>query len=283
MKKLLLLPLLLLFLNISCSSDDNNNPAPTLPLQANTLLNVSYGSHPQQTMDVYLPAGRTEDTKVIVLVHGGSWVAGSKEDMAFLVPTIKNQFPDLAIVNINYRLATPQSPMYPKQIDDIEMVIDHLENSAYVLSDDYAFVGVSAGAHLSMLYSYKYDTEHDVKAVVDIVGPADFKDPAYTVHPLYQQSALNLVGTTTPTEEQITAINPVDHITTMSAPTLSFYGGQDPLVPASQGFRLQEKLDQAGVYNEFNFYADGGHGDWNATIMQEVFGKTILFLQNHFE
>lgn len=282
MKKLLLLPLLFLFLNIGCSSDDNST-APSLPLEAETMLNVSYGSHPQQTMDVYLPEGRDTDTKVIVLIHGGSWVAGSKEDMAFLVPTIQDQFPDHAIVNINYRLATPDSPMYPKQIEDIQQVIEHVESSDYVLSDDYAFVGVSAGAHLSMLYSYKYDTEHDVKAVVDIVGPADFKDPAYTVHPLYEQSAMNLLGTTTPTEQQITEINPVDHITTLAPPILSFYGGQDPLVPASQGPRLKAKLDQAGVYNEFNFYEDGGHADWNATIMQEVFGKTILFLQNHFE
>jgi acetyl esterase/lipase len=285
MKKYLLLPLLVLFLNIGCGSDDSvtTTPPPSAPLAAATMLNVAYGPDAQQTMDVYLPAGRTENTKVVVLIHGGSWVAGSKEDMSFMVPTLQSQFPDHAIVNINYRLASAESPVHPKQINDIQRMLDFVEESNYQLSDDYAFIGVSAGAHLSMLYSYKHDTEHDVKAVVDIVGPADFTDPAYTVHPLYEQSAMVLVGTTTPTEEQILEINPVSHITAQSPPTLSFYGGQDFLIPSSQGPLLKEKLDAAGVYNEFNFYPEGGHADWNAQIMQEVFAKTIQFLNTHFD
>lgn len=285
MKKYLLLPLLLLFLNIGCGSDDSVTitPPPSGPLAAATMLNVAYGPDAQQTMDVYLPAGRTEDTKVIILVHGGSWVAGSKEDMSFMIPTIQSQFPDHAIVNINYRLASAGSPVHPKQINDIQRMLDFVEESDYQLSDDYAFIGVSAGAHLSMLYSYKHDTEHDVKAIVDIVGPADFTDPNYLSHPLYAQSGVTLLGTPTPTAEQIAEVNPAAHITAIAPATISFYGGVDPLVPATQGPRLKAKLDDAGVYNEFNFYPDGGHADWNAQIMQEVFAKTILFLNTHFE
>lgn len=279
MKKILLLPLLLLFLNISCGSDDTtvNNE----PLEAETLLNVAYGNHAEQKMDVYLPEGRDENTPVIVLVHGGAWIGGSKEDMGFVVPVLQSEFPDYAIVNINYRLASDESPMYPKQIDDIASVIGFIESSDYEVSDDYAFIGASAGAHLSMLYSYKHDDEHDVKAVVNIVGPADFSDPAYTVHPLYESMAVILTGTNTPTAEQIEEINPVAHITALAPPTLSFYGGEDPLVPSSQGPRLKAKLDEFGVYNEFNFYPDGGHADWNAQIMQEVYDKIISFLEMH--
>lgn len=278
MKKYILLPVLFLLFNIGCSSDDSPN---TSPLAAETLINTAYGADAQQKMDVYLPEGRDSDTKVIILVHGGSWVAGSKEDMNFLVPTIQAEFPEHAIVNINYRLASAQSPAYPKQIDDIKQVIQFLEDSDYSVSDDYAFVGVSAGAHLSMLYSYKYDTDNDVKAVVDIVGPADFTDPAYAVHPLYEQSGITLLGTANPTDAQIAEINPVAHITAQAPPTLSFYGGQDPLIPSSQGPLLKAKLDEFGVYNEFNFYPDGGHADWNIQIMQEVLGKTIAFLESH--
>ena len=77
MKKLLLLPFLLLFL-VGCNSDDETEISGNL--EAQTLLNVAYGNDPQQTMDVYLPENRTADTKVFVLVHGGFWYAGSKED-----------------------------------------------------------------------------------------------------------------------------------------------------------------------------------------------------------
>ncbi len=277
MKKLLL-PFLFLFLITSCSGDDDSSVKQDDTALSIDLLNVSYGSDTEQTMDLYLPAGRTEDTKVILLLHGGSWVAGNKSDMTPLIPVIKQQFPNHAIVNINYRLATEGSPAFPKQIQDIEKVIEYIEDSNYTLSDDYAFIGFSAGGHLAMLYSYAYDNDHEVKAVCNVVGPADFSDPEYLSHPLYASASMALIGTATPTTEQILEVSPAAHITAQSPPTLSFYGGQDPLVPATQGPRLKAALDASGVYNEFNFYEDGGHADWDDATFQEVYGKIALFL-----
>jgi acetyl esterase/lipase len=277
MKKYLLLQIMLLFLITGCSSDDSDNN--NEPLAARNILNVAYGSDSQQTMDIYLPAGRDEDTKVIILVHGGAWTSGSKDDITSLVPLLQQRFPEHAVVNINYRLATDTSPAMPKQINDIDEVISHLKNIDYVISDDYAFIGFSAGAHLSMLYSYEYDTDHDVKAVCNVVGPADFTDPAYATHPAYQMAGLYLIGTSTPSQQQIGAVSPVTHINAQSAPTITFYGGQDPLIPASQGPRLKAKLDQEGVYNEFNFYPEGGHGDWDPVTYQQVYVKIENFIR----
>jgi len=284
MKKPLILLLFLSFLT-SCSSDDNNDTVePRYDSSvALTLTDVAYGSDPEQTLDIYLPAGRDNDTKVLVMIHGGAWIEGDKDDFTDAVAIVRAQFPDFGIVNINYRLATATSSAYPKQIDDIKLVLEHLENGGYVISNDYAFLGASAGAHLAMLYSYKYDTDHDVKAIVDIVGPADFTDPEYLSHPLYGFASQALVGTQTPTTAQIAEVSPAEYINSNAAPTLSFYGGVDPLVPASQGPRLKAKLDAAGVYNEFNFYADGGHGDWDEATYAEVYAKIQAFLQNHFD
>jgi len=278
MKKLLALPLLFLFLITGCSNSDDNNDA---RLVAQTLMNVSYGTDAQQKIDIYLPEGRNENTKVVVLLHGGSWVEGDKSDLSYLIPVIQLQFPDYAIVNVGYRLATLNSPAFPKQIDDIRSVIQHLESNNYHISDDYAFIGFSAGAHLSMLYGYAYDTNHDVKAICDVVGPADFTDPEYTSHPLYSSAATALLGTPTPTQEQILSVSPVAHITAQCPATLSFYGGQDPLVPATQGPRLKSALDTAGVQNEFNFYPDGGHGNWDDATYNEVYSKIAVFLAKH--
>ena len=281
MKKLITLSFLFLFL-IGCGSDDNSGNTPVVILPSQTLMNVAYGTDPGQKMDVYLPEGRTENTKVVVLIHGGFWVAGDKADMTAAVPVILQNFPDYAIVNINYRLADWGSPAYPKQIEDIQKVLQYLENSDYVLSNDYAFIGVSAGAHLSMLYAYKYDTEHNVKGVADIVGPADFTDPAYSGHPQYENAALALTGTTTPTAEQITEVNPVDHINTQSPATIAFYGGQDELIPSSQQNRLRDVLLIEGVPFQINFYLEGGHFDWDLATMQDMYSKLIPFFQEHF-
>lgn len=277
MKKSIILLFLIGFL-WSCSSDDDNQSQYDNSV-ALELANVAYGTHERQVMDLYLPADRDENTKVIILVHGGAWVSGSKEDFTAAVPVIRAQFPNHAIVNINYRLATPESPAYPKQIDDIESVIQHLESNGYSISDDYAFIGTSAGAHLSMLYSYAFDDEGDVKAVCNIVGPADFTDPAYTSNPLYNYAAINLTGTDNPSQSLIEEVSPITHVNSQSPPTIMFYGGQDPLIPSSQGPLLRDALTDAGVYNEFNFYPDGGHGDWNQTIMAEVYIKMTTFLE----
>lgn len=280
MKKLLLFSFMSLFLIMGCGGDDTETITDDTSV-AKDFLNVSYGSDAEQKVDIYLPAGRTENTKVILLLHGGSWVAGNKSDMAYLVPTIKQAFPTAAIVNINYRLATNNSPAFPKQIEDIQKVIEHLESDKYTISDDYAFIGFSAGGHLAMLYSYAYDNDHDVKAVCDVVGPADFLDPEYLSHPLFASASQSLLGFANPTEEQIVSLNPVSHITAQSPPTISFYGGVDPLVPASQGPRLKAALDNVGVYNEFNFYEDGGHADWDMLTMMEVNAKIGAFLNAH--
>jgi len=278
MKKLFLLPVLFLLLLTGCSSEDDSKTITDDVSVKKELLNVSYGSDAEQKIDIYLPAGRSENTKVIVLLHGGSWIAGNKSDMTYLVPSIQQQFPNHAIVNINYRLATDSSPAFPKQINDIQEVIKHLEKTGYKISDDYAFIGFSAGGHLALLYSYAYDPDHHVKAICDVVGPADFSDPNYLSHPLFSSASQNLIGTNTPTQEQILAVSPVAHITADAPPTLSFYGGQDPLVPATQGQRLKDALDNVNVYNEFNFYPNGGHADWDDATFAEVYGKITAFL-----
>ena len=67
------------------------------------------------------------------------------------------------------------------QIDDIKAVISDLKakQEEYQISNEYAFIGVSAGAHLSMLYSYAYDINKEVDMVCSIVGPTNFLDNAY--------------------------------------------------------------------------------------------------------
>ena len=235
-------------------------------------------------MDIYLPAGRNSSTKAIILVHGGGWTSGSKADFNYFIPVLKSQFPEHAIVNINYRLATLESPGFPKQIEDIQTLVAHLKTADYSISSDYAFIGASAGAHLSMLYSYHYDDADDVKAVCSIVGPTDFTDPAYTENPLFQNGLTYLVGNYSfeQNPEVFIEVSPAAHVSAESPPTIMFYGGQDPLIPATQSQILRDKLDDFGVYNEWYLYAQGGHGDWDAATMLDFTGKLITFLQVKF-
>lgn len=257
----------------------------TTLLPAETRMNVSYGADAGQKIDIYLPAGRTTNTKVIVLVHGGGWSGGSRANFNYFIPVLKNEFPDHAIVNMDYRLATATSPGYPKQLEDIELMLTHLESNDYVISDEYAMIGASAGAHLSMLYAYKIDEGIRIKAVASIVGPTDFTDPSYTENPLYAQGLFYLVGPISYQQNtQLYAeVSPRTHVNPQSPPTILFYGGQDVLVPATQGPRLKQRLDESGVTNELNLYPQGGHGDWDSATMLDFQTKLVDFLRQHFQ
>src|SRR5688572_27628564 len=109
MQKLSLLVILLSFI-VSCTKEAGLAPIPTLP--AKTELNVAYGANAAQKMDVYLPAGRTSSTKVILVIHGGGWSSGDKADLTPYIDTLKKRLPGYAIFNLNYRLASGTSNLF---------------------------------------------------------------------------------------------------------------------------------------------------------------------------
>lgn len=275
---------LLLFLIIpfySCSKDDNNIDEDLSA--AKTMLNVSYGANSQQVFDLYLPANRSSTgTKTLILVHGGGWIEGDKADMNYAVDVIKQFLPDYAIANVNYRLATSGNYAFPMQVDDIHSIVQKLKNENYGISDDFGFIGVSAGAHLSMLYGYGSNTNNDIKMVCSFVGPTNFTDPNYTNNPAWISLYNNLTGVNyfdnIPYYEQL---SPLFRATSSSVPTIMFYGNADPLIPTSQGVDLHAKLDLLGVYNEFNLY-NGGHGNWSQTDTLDAYAKLVAFVQNKF-
>ncbi len=287
--KTLKLTLLLLFVSFgisSCSDDDTiaNDPQHGEPLEFRQELNVSYGNDTDQVFDIYLPANRTLNTKVMILVHGGGWTSGDKTDMDVFKDIMLEDLPNIAIVNINYRLADPDNQPYPMQIDDITTVVNMLKanQNDYVISNDIAFLGTSAGAHLSMLWSYAFDTANDVQMVASVVGPTNFTDPAYLENedPLLQEVIDTFgVDTTLPYLEEI---SPYHQATSTSPPTILFYGGQDPLIPTSQGVDMDLKLSELGVTHQFTLYPNAGHG-WVGLELLDTWTKVKAFTQTHLE
>ena len=273
------LPLLVIVLS-SCNTD-------TIPSDTSiekNLVNVSYGSNPQQKFDLYLPANRSAaTTKTLILVHGGGWTAGDKSDMVYVTNIIKQYLPGYAVVNMNYRLASAGNPAFPMQIDDVGAVIDKLKNTSdYGISDNFGFIGVSAGGHLSLLYSYTSNSDNDVKMVCSIVGPTDFTDPNYANNPTLTAMFATATGVNygdNPAYYQ--QLSPLYRATATAPPTILFYGNADPLIPTTQGVNMHARLDQLGVYNEFTLY-NGGHGDWVIADQLDAYGKLVTFIQNKF-
>lgn len=276
------------FFLLGCDSDSNTpTTTPNTPELAKQMLDVSYGDDPEQKMDIYLPAGRiTNLTKVFLLVHGGGWKEGDKADLNFLVVYLKTKFPNHAIVNINYRLGTLENIGYPRQIQDLQAAIAHLNDNVgeYHLSKNYAMIGVSAGAHLSMLYSYRYNAARQVKAVCSMVGPADFSDPNYEGNGLFTSGLRYFVGDY-PTYESNPAIyneiSPSRYVSLFSPKTILLYGTEDEIVPESQGQIMHNKLNQFLVYNEYHEY-EMGHIGWTVEQLDDMEAKMTAFFTLHF-
>jgi acetyl esterase/lipase len=266
---------------LSCSNEDSEISSEPEIIEAYEALDVFYGSDSNQVFDIYLPEGRTENTKVLFLVHGGSWLGGDKEDMNDVRDYVLQNHPSLGIVNMNYTLAGANSPPVPMQTNDISAVVNYITSNktSLIISDDIGFIGISAGAHLSLLWSYANDTNNQVDMVCSIVGPTNFTDPAYynSANPVFQSMYI-LFGN--PSIPFLESASPYHTASATSPPTLLFYGGQDPLVPNSQGIDLDSQLTNLGVPHEFSFYEEEGHG-WFGQNLLDTFNKISNYINQY--
>jgi acetyl esterase/lipase len=234
-------------------------------------------------MDIYLPAGRSSSsTKVIILVHGGGWSTGDKTDFNGYVDTLKKRLPGYAIFNINYRLATGVPNLFPAQENDVKAAIEFIysKRADYAISDKFVLLGASAGAHLSLLQAYKYNSPVKVKAVVDLFGPVDmvemYNNPASVFAP---PAAVAAVVGATPLSNPTLYFqsSPINFVTAQSPPTIILQGGVDVLVSPSQSVALKNKLQSLGVVYQYVFYPTENHG-WTGANMVDSFDKIQLFL-----
>jgi acetyl esterase/lipase len=287
--KLLKLTLLnfLLILSVNSCSEENPNNGKDLdnnlnPAEYYEELNIEYGNDINQKFDLYLPSNRTNTTKTMILVHGGGWSSGDKIDMNGIKDLVRQDFPNVAVVNINYRLADANNRPYPMQIDDISAIINYLKNrkADYTISEKFGFIGISAGAHLSLLWCYAFDTNTNSNMVCSIVGPTNLTDPAYleNTDPALQQ-LLNLYGDNLDLP-YLEEASPYHRVTASATPTILFYGGQDPLIPTSQGIDLRDKLLDLNVVHEFTLYPDASHG-FGLLELLDTWAKIKVFIQTH--
>ncbi|CDF78839.1 putative carbohydrate esterase (CE10) [Formosa agariphila KMM 3901] len=283
--KSIIILLLIAVSSYSCTSDTTSDTNEFTDLEALIKTDVSYGNHESQTYDIYLPEHRDIDTKTLILVHGGGWTSGDKNDMNGFVALIQKDLPNTAIVNMNYRLVDESTEAYPTQINDISAVINHLNANldAYQISDDFGFIGTSAGAHLALLWSYAFNENELIKMVCSIVGPTNFTDPAYLENLNFNTASLleNLYGIDL-TTEFLETVSPYHQVTAAAPPTVLFYGGKDPLVPTSQGDQLQHKLQELGIMHEYTLYPEAGHG-WAGLELLDTWSKLKSFIEAHLD
>ncbi len=226
--------------------------------------NIHYGNSSGQVMDLYIPDTKTSKEKdVFIMIHGGGWHSGNKSQLTFFTLSMMKRFPDHVFVNMNYRLASETNYGLPNQMNDIKAVTTFLKKKLRY-NPKLIILGNSAGAHLSMLYSYQFDTDKQVKAVINIVGPADLSDPGFKNYQEYSFVERRLVDPRAP-EPGMTLIDyasPVKWVKKDSPPTLSYYGNSDRVIPSTQKKILDSTLTKNHIVHE-SWLFNGGHLDWD--------------------
>jgi len=280
--------LLLLF---SCQKNNLDGAGIIVPpteIAASTQQNIAYGTDPLQKMDVYLPGRRSVATKVLIMIHGGGWSTGDKNDLTVYIDTMKKRLPDYAIININYRLAVNAMTTFPTQENDVKAAIDYIysKRNEFKISDKYVLLGVSAGSHLALLQAYKNASPVKIKAVVDFFGPTDmaamYNDPASVFAP--PSSISQLFNGATPTSNPMiySQSSPITFANAQAVPTIILHGGADPLVKVTQATTLRDKLISFNIAQQYVFYATQGHG-WTGATLTDSFDKIQVFLTQYVQ
>jgi len=274
----------------SCSKDTagggTGGGGGSFPLVERIILDTAFGTDPKQKMDIYLPAGRTAATKVIVLIHGGGWESGDKVELNYYKNLLRLKWPEAAIANINYRLTSNPAIHYPEIMSDITSAVNLMVNNKvnFVVSDTLTMLGASAGGHLAMLYTYKYNSNNYVKAVADYFGPAKLSDWSwYNSYNIflgkYIKDILIPFNNAAWNISLYDSNSPYAVATATSKPTIIFHGTIDVIVPLYQSQWMRGQLNTLGVPNEYYEYVDG-HG-FNNTNTDDAMNKTVAFFKAH--
>jgi len=229
------------------------------PVAARTDIVYGQVDERRQSMDIYYPRKAEkikEPVGAFLVIHGGSWIAGSKEEYRmFAVPLAKEGWV-AATTNYRFRpraddegVITREGFTVADMMEDIGLAIAKLKETAAadgVEISSIALLGDSAGGHLALLYAYSYQNMPGnapaipISFVVARVAPTDvvFTNPADTS---MDASVLNAVHAGAP-------------------PTVFCYQKNDELVDFSRhAVPMREKLIEHGVPYEWIEFEYGGH------------------------
>jgi acetyl esterase/lipase len=248
-------------------------------------------------LDVYRPSRAAEPTPVVMMIHGGGWLFGTKEDsVLYLLPYLQMGF---AAVNVEYRMGSVS--LAPAAVEDCLCALHWIGRNAKKYTFDPARVvvtGGSAGGHLALTTAmipasagfenecaYEddqgwtgtfRDSRPRVAAVVNWFGITDVAD--MIEGPNKHGYAVSWLGSLPDREDLAKRVSPLTYVRSGLPPVLTIHGDADKLVPYSHAVRLHEALTRAGVRNQLLTLPGAGHGGFSDEQELTAFEAVRAFL-----
>jgi len=276
-----------------------SGPGPRLPEGTRSFRDLAYADvHPRNKLDLFVPKS-DKPLPLLVWIHGGAFMAGSKEGAGECLPFLNQRY---AVASINYRLS--QHAVFPALVHDCKGALRWLRAHAKEYNLDAGHIGVwgsSAGGYLVAMLGVtagvkelegdvggNLECSSRVQAVCDYFGPTDFLQMDSQAPP---NSAIKhdapgspesklLGGPIQDNKEKAAKANPITYVTKDAAPFLIVHGDADNLVPYGQSKLLQEALQKAGADSTFLTVPGKGHGGFPPN---QYHPKVLAFFNKHLK
>lgn len=236
--------------------------------------NLTYSDASERNvMDIYVPAEayEKEENGCILFIHGGSWSSGSKDEMFGECVALANE--GYITATMSYTLindANRDTYSVMTVLDEITLAIEEIKKFSEEKGlniTKLATSGYSAGAHLSMLYSYSRADESAIPLAfaANKVGPSDFTTQAWGE--AGPRIAKMLAGTAITEEymkqdkekDLIELVSPVYYVKGNSIPSLFAYGGKDKTVPVGNAESVKKAFEESGAVYDFILFPYSDH------------------------
>jgi len=221
--------------------------------------NIPYSAEgTRRLLDIYRPRAGGKQLPVLLQIHGGAWMIGSKDHqgLPLMLHAARNGWLCAAI---NYPLSP--AARWPEHIIAVKRAIAWIrENIAdYGGDPDHiAVTGGSAGGHLAALTALSPNepqfqpgfttADTTVQACVPLYGVYDFAASSGSTASRFRLRrilARYVVGRDPDDyREQYVQASPLDRVTAAAPPFFVLHGADDTLVPVTEARRFTEQLRQ---------------------------------------
>lgn len=230
---------------------------------------------------MYLDAYWTEDGKadkpVLIYIHGGGWIQGSRETHAYYPKVFANH--GYVAFTLEYDLSSPERHLAESTELQIAEAFAWVKNHAADFGGDITklcVAGGSAGGNLTLELAYKIDAGIYQTAAdgteLPTVRAVSVTFPATSVAAVYNNDDLVLGGIVHNMAYSYTGCSPEENpalydslapgnfITASTPPTNIVLGTGDVIVPPKETYELDAALEQAGIPHQTVTIPYANHG-----------------------
>jgi acetyl esterase/lipase len=252
--------------------------APLIPPaspETSSALDLSYGTHPRQRLDVYYRKDGGKK-KVMLYVPGGGFVAGDKRSDDRFYGNIGRWFAEHGVVcfTMNYRLAP--DAVWPAGGRDVRDATAYIKAHAAEYGgdpDDFTIFGQSAGAaHVTAFLFHPEIQDPSLKVTRAVLASGTYDPPAEHTPPniaAYYGSDPSLYAHRAP----------INHVANSSVPLMLSYSEFDPPFLAEPTLQLAQAVMKRDRKSPKLFYLEGHNHVSNVLSFgteDETFGREIL-------